>query len=188
MRSALLTAILSVLVFGALAGAAQAQQCAQPVTSGANPTASDCLFILRTAVHSETCAPECVCAPKGTLPTTASDALLCLKKAVGQGVTLNCPCTGTTVTTTTTTITTPTTTSTTVGGGSIALGQQDYDDRCSFCHAAGAHDPDAELAGDLAGKGDNLVPDLGTIDGDMDGIMLSDPELANMAAFLDSLK
>jgi hypothetical protein len=195
MRTALFTAAFYVFTVAFVAGVAEAQQCAQPVTSGANPTASDCLYILKTAVGSQTCAPECVCAPKGTLPTTAVDALLCLKKAVGQGVTLNCPCTGTTVTTsptsTTTTITTPTTTSTptsTIGGGNIALGRQDYDDRCSFCHAAGSHDPDAEFAGDLAGKGDNLVSDLGTIDGSMSGIMMSDPEIANMAAFLDSLK
>ena len=92
-------------------------------------------------------------------------------------------------TTTVTTVTTPTTTttSTTTGGGNIALGRHDYDNRCSSCHAAGAHDPNG-FAGDLAGKGDNLVPDLGTIDGDMDGILLSDSQLANMAAFLDSLK
>jgi hypothetical protein len=66
--------------------------CARPVSGGALPAASDCLFILRVAVGASTCAEPCVCAPKGTLPTTATDALLCLKAAVGQSVTLDCPC------------------------------------------------------------------------------------------------
>lgn len=66
--------------------------CSQPVTSGVTPTATDCLFILMVAVDTETCSPECICAPKGTLPTTATDALVCLKYAVGQPVELVCPC------------------------------------------------------------------------------------------------
>jgi hypothetical protein len=140
-----------------------------------------------------------------------------LKKAVGQDVTLNCQCGGTTTTSTTTTTgptttstvpptttsttttlpptttstvpptTTSSTTSTTSGGGNIANGQADYDSRCSGCHAAGAHDPNAEIANDLAGKGDNLVKNLATIDSAMAGLMLSNQELADMAAFLDSL-
>jgi hypothetical protein len=132
------------------------------------------------------------CAPKGTLPVTATDALLCLKKAVGQGVNLNCPCTGTTSTTS------PTTTTS-------RPDDVDHDDHRPAAAASRSAKPTTttvarsatppartirmpSFAGDLAGKGDNLVPDLGTIDGDMDGIMLSDPELANMAAFLDSLE
>jgi hypothetical protein len=171
------------------AGFAEAQ-CAQPVTSGASPTASDCLFILRAAVGSQTCSPECICAPKGTLPVTATDALICLKKAVGQSVVLNCPCPGTTSTTTTTTIpvTTSTTTTTTSGGGSIEVGRQIYDQSCAFCHAAGSHDPDGEFASDLAGDGNLLVPDLGTLDDSMDGITLSNQEIIDLAAFLDSLQ
>lgn len=66
--------------------------CSQPNSNGSGPSASDCLFILKVAVGQTTCSPECICAPKGTLPTVASDALLCLKKSVGQSVTLNCPC------------------------------------------------------------------------------------------------
>ena len=66
--------------------------CSQPVTSGVTPTATDCLFILMVAVDTETCSPGCICAPKGTLPTTATDALVCLKYAVGQPVELVCPC------------------------------------------------------------------------------------------------
>jgi hypothetical protein len=73
-----------------LANAAQGD-CGQPVTNGADPTASDCLFILRSAVGSDTCTPECVCNTNGQGVITASDALTCLKKAVGQNVTLVCP-------------------------------------------------------------------------------------------------
>jgi hypothetical protein len=82
---------------------------------GQGPTASDCLFILRTAVGSETCSPACVCDPSGDDHTTASDALVCLKKAVGQNVTLNCPCGSST----TTTVSGPTTT---LGGTTTTLG------------------------------------------------------------------
>src|SRR4029079_6362851 len=66
--------------------------CGQPVGSGAQPIASDCLFILRAAVGSETCRPDCVCDTNDTDDTTASDALVCLKKAVGQDVGLDCRC------------------------------------------------------------------------------------------------
>jgi hypothetical protein len=66
--------------------------CSQPVSNGSNPVSSDCQFILKVAVGIESCSPECICAPTGDLPAQASDALLCLRKAVGQGVTLNCPC------------------------------------------------------------------------------------------------
>jgi len=106
--------ILSALVLYALLlapASAQAQQCAQPLTTGENPTASDCLFILKAAVGTEVCVVECVCAPSGTLPVKATDALLCLNAAVGGSAPLNCPCepttTSTTVSTTTTTITLP---------------------------------------------------------------------------------
>jgi len=66
--------------------------CSQPSSTGSNPTASDCLFILKAAVGLLTCDPECICAPSGSLPITASDALICLNKAVGVDVTLDCPC------------------------------------------------------------------------------------------------
>ena len=67
-------------------------KCAQPLSSGPTPIASDCLFILRAAVGSETCALVCVCDVNGTSGVTATDALTCLKKAVGQEVLLSCPC------------------------------------------------------------------------------------------------
>src|SRR5690349_7206857 len=66
--------------------------CSQPASTGADPAASDCLYILRVAVGALTCSPACICAPLGSLPTKTSDALLCLRSSVGQSVTLNCPC------------------------------------------------------------------------------------------------
>jgi uncharacterized repeat protein (TIGR01451 family) len=66
--------------------------CSQPLSTGAAPTASDCLFILRTAVGSQVCDPACVCDTNGAGGTSATDALLCLKAAVAEPVTLSCPC------------------------------------------------------------------------------------------------
>lgn len=66
--------------------------CGQPLSTGAAPTASDCLFILRTAVGTQTCDPVCICDTNGAGGTTATDALLCLKAAVAEPVTLSCPC------------------------------------------------------------------------------------------------
>ncbi len=66
--------------------------CAQPLSSGAEPVASDCLYILRAAVGSVTCSNPCICEPRGTTPPKASDALMCLKKSVGTDVALDCPC------------------------------------------------------------------------------------------------
>ncbi len=114
-------ATLLALVF-ALCPQARAGQgdCAQPSSVGSAPTATDCLFILNAAVGNTSCTPECICAPKGTLPTTATDALICLNRAVGGAVELNCPCNGGSTTSTTLgfpTTTTTTTTSTTLGEG-----------------------------------------------------------------------
>lgn len=67
--------------------------CSQPVTNGPGPAATDCLFILQVTVAIQSCDPDpCVCAPKGTLPPSATDALICLQVATGAGSGLNCPC------------------------------------------------------------------------------------------------
>jgi uncharacterized membrane protein len=66
--------------------------CAQPLSGGSSPKATDCLFILNAAVGLETCSPECVCAPKSSLPISATDAAICLAAAVGGSVSLDCPC------------------------------------------------------------------------------------------------
>lgn len=93
-RSRLLR-LLGAIVLVLAAGNAHAQQsprCAQPVTSGDKPLASDCLFILRSAVGLQACSPVCACAPKGSLPVKVTDALLCLQSATGQAIALACPC------------------------------------------------------------------------------------------------
>ena len=90
-----------------------AERCSRPVGTQPAPTAGDCLFILRAAIGLEQCLPACICAPKGSLPATATDALICLRRATGQTVTLDCPCAGVSTTTiagsTTTTLPTQTT-------------------------------------------------------------------------------
>jgi len=74
--------------------------CSQPVSNGTRPVASDCLFILRSAVGQFPCPSLCVCDTNGNASVQASDALICLKNAVGQDVELECGCTTTTTTTT----------------------------------------------------------------------------------------
>jgi hypothetical protein len=92
-----------VLAYPHLAIGAQGD-CSQPVSSGDNPVASDCLFILNVAVGIQTCTPEaCVCDPTGDGNATATDALTCLNKAVSGDVPLLCPCDSVTTTSTTTT-------------------------------------------------------------------------------------
>jgi hypothetical protein len=83
---------LALLLAGPAPAIADKGDCSQPVSTGSTPAASDCLFILRAAVGALTCSPACICAPIGTLPTKTSDALLCLRRSVGQSVTLACPC------------------------------------------------------------------------------------------------
>ncbi|HXC50419.1 MAG TPA: hypothetical protein VN634_06015 [Candidatus Limnocylindrales bacterium] len=52
--------------------------------------ASDALATLQSAVFLRSCEP-CACDADGSSVVTASDALLVLKKAVGQNVTVRCP-------------------------------------------------------------------------------------------------
>jgi hypothetical protein len=100
--------------------------CSQPSTNGPNPTATDCLYILQASVALVTCNPECICAPKGSLPVAATDALICIRYSVGQPVVLDCPCASDT-TTSTTLGGGGTTTTTTLDGGTVA---------CSFDSSA----------------------------------------------------
>jgi len=83
------------------AATAGGEVCGRPLSSEQTPLASDCLFILRTAVGQLTCNPVCVCDTNGSQSISASDALLCLRVAVGQPASLDCPCEATTTTTTT---------------------------------------------------------------------------------------
>jgi Cys-rich repeat protein len=102
-----MVAFLSLSIAGSptLAVAGQGD-CGQPVSVGLHVTAGDCLFILKAAIGTEVCDPPCICNVDGSGSTSATDALLCLKIAVGQpGVALDCmpkPCPHITTTTTTT--------------------------------------------------------------------------------------
>ena len=90
-------AVVALIGISGVAGAAQGD-CAQPLSVGSGPAASDCLFILRASVGVQACDPECVCLPSGSPPIAATDALICLKAAVGHVVELACPCATTTTT------------------------------------------------------------------------------------------
>ncbi len=106
-RAAFACAVLSLFLhpglgFGALG------DCGQPKSSGADPSASDALEVLRTAVGQGDCGgfDPCVCDVDGSGKVLASDALRVLKRAVGQPQSLDCVCPVTTTTTTSTTTTT----------------------------------------------------------------------------------
>ena len=201
MRQELFTIVLTTSLVALLhaPSAAAADSCSQPVSSGSAPVATDCLYILRAAVGIQACDPACICAPKGELPTSATDALVCLNVSVGISVPLACPCSTTTtssstvtstVTSTTSTLETSTTTettTTTIAEGDIERGRTKYDSLCTYCHAAVPHDLVAEVANNLAGKGELLVLQLGTIAPEMEDFVLTEQELADLAAFLESL-
>ena len=75
--------------------------CAKPLNPD-GPKSSDCLFILQAAVDIRNCA-LCVCDVNDSGTIVSSDALLCLRVAVGEELELNCPECSTTTTSTTTT-------------------------------------------------------------------------------------
>ena len=129
-------AILAILMVAAtLGGATTAEadkgECGQPVSTGASPNTSDCLDILRAAVGSVTCTPSCICDVNASGSLTTLDALLCLKNAVGQDVTLSC---GDSCHVTTTTSTTTTSSSTSSSSSSLT---ESYD----FCEEASCVEP-----------------------------------------------
>jgi hypothetical protein len=84
-------------IFLPAAALAAQGDCSQPSTNNEGPRASDCLAILKVAVGAQACLPdsdeECICDVSGDGNVRASDALQCLRYAVGQvGVTLDCDC------------------------------------------------------------------------------------------------
>lgn len=82
---------LTVALSAAAAHAIQGD-CSQPSTNGNGPSASDCLFILGAAVGNNECATDCVCDVDSSGSIVATDALVCLNKAVGLPVALDCTC------------------------------------------------------------------------------------------------
>jgi hypothetical protein len=65
-------------------------RCGQPSTTGETPKSSDALAILRSAVGISTC-DLCVCDVNESGTKTSGDALLTLRRSVGQNVALVCP-------------------------------------------------------------------------------------------------
>ncbi|HXC49620.1 MAG TPA: hypothetical protein VN634_01930 [Candidatus Limnocylindrales bacterium] len=78
--------------------AAAADACARPITDGDKPAIADCLYIARASIGSRPCS-ECVCDVNGSGSIEISDALRCLRVAIGGQGELACPpCDSTTTT------------------------------------------------------------------------------------------
>ena len=115
--------------------------CSQPLTDGPTPVSTDCLYILNVAIGLQTCSPECICAPSGTLPAVAGDALACLIVATGGAFVLDCPCgVTTTLAPPTSTTVSPGTTSTTTTTLVLGTGCPDTLEITSFAGAGGTCD------------------------------------------------
>jgi hypothetical protein len=71
---------------------ADLDDCGQPITTGPAATASDCLFLLRASVGNETCEVPCICDVDRSGVTSATDALVCLRIAVGSPGEKTCYC------------------------------------------------------------------------------------------------
>jgi mono/diheme cytochrome c family protein len=59
-----------------------------------------------------------------------------------------------------------------------------YDARCASCHRMGSYDTRG-YAGTLANRGSKLRENLGRLDGDMSGILLSADDIADLKSFLN---
>jgi hypothetical protein len=94
-------AAVAVVAGGSWSLAAQGD-CGQPLSSGTKPNTSDCSYILKAAVGSKPC-DLCVCDVNHQSGISTVDALICLKRAVGQNVVLSFNTTTSTSTTSSTT-------------------------------------------------------------------------------------
>lgn len=68
----------------------------------------------------------------------------------------------------------------------VDAGKATYDSRCASCHKAGTYDTSG-FATDLNGKSSLLTTNLGSLDPIMSSITLSQQEITNLTAFLNSL-
>jgi mono/diheme cytochrome c family protein len=71
--------------------------------------------------------------------------------------------------------------------GTFAAGQTKYVAACAVCHSAGSFDPSGPFQ-NLAGKGNLLVSNLGTISSGMNGVTLTGQEILDLKAFLAAVK
>ncbi len=143
---------------------------------------------------------HCICFPTDLPTTTTSLPSPTTSTTTTTSTTLPAPSTTTTTLappdTTTTTLVAPTTTSstttttstsTTTLGANPVLGQAIYDSNCMVCHKAGSHDTSG-FAPNLAGKAGKLRNNVTSITGDHpSGLVFTDDEIADLAAFLSSL-
>jgi hypothetical protein len=90
--TARLAVALTCILLTAAAGRADLGDCGQPLTAGPTATASDCLFLLQASVDSVQCATPCICDVDRSGATTATDALFCLRIAVGTPLEKTCYC------------------------------------------------------------------------------------------------
>jgi hypothetical protein len=86
-----LAVALSIVLTAAVARA-DLGDCGQPRTSGQKATATDCLFLLQFAVGAQEFDRPCICDLDRSGVTTATDALMCLRIAVGNPLQTNCYC------------------------------------------------------------------------------------------------
>jgi hypothetical protein len=133
--SATLALLIALAWTGPAPSRAAQGDCGQPMTDGSAPTSSDCLVMLRVSIGLGACDPPCICDVNATATVTAADALLCLKKAVGQDLELLCLCAGQSTTTSGPTSTSTLHSTTTTGPGTsttIPTGSTTtlLDDRC----------------------------------------------------------
>jgi cysteine-rich repeat protein len=93
-RTGLLCLTLLACALNPTAASALLGDCGQPVSNGEGPGAADSLAILQEAVGSATAcdAKPCICDVNDNGAISAIDALVTLKKAVGQDVDLVCDC------------------------------------------------------------------------------------------------
>jgi cysteine-rich repeat protein len=79
---------------GALASTAEAELspavCGHKASDASKLTATNCLFVLRTALGAEICTPSCVCDLNDDCRTTAADALMCLRAATDPSRAVDC--------------------------------------------------------------------------------------------------
>ncbi len=88
--AASLFAASTLLLIGSAAATPADAACAQPVSSGSEPTVRDCIQIARASIGAVSCS-DCVCDTDGSGDVRIGDALRCLWFVVGGDVTLDCP-------------------------------------------------------------------------------------------------
>jgi len=69
--------------------------------------------------------------------------------------------------------------------GTFAAGQAKYVANCAICHSAGTFDAGGS---NIAGRGGNLVSNLGSLSPGMNGITLTAQEILDLKVFLAAVQ